>query len=158
MILSYLRYPIRESFHYGLETDPVLIRIARRSQAVFNLVTLMEPQMHDWDFNLAAARKFPKTLALRDTMNPLFEGVFNNMGFYLAPETARALNRPKPLTLGEACVILRPMELHAVLLNDNDIHQAPFFASRFMQFHLQEREVVGSLLHTQSVAHEVEAT
>lgn len=154
-MLSYLKYPIQRSFLYGVQVDPIMERIARRSQAVFNIIAVLDPQIHDWDLDYRHASVNLGAMAKREQFTPLFTGVFNNLGFHASLEGSKALGEKKMITLGDAALKLPPLTLHALMVNDPVLAKAPLFASRMFENHLTTQEVLGGLLRAHDALHEV---
>lgn len=154
-MLSYLKYPIQRSFLYGVQSDPVMERISRRSQAVFNIIAVLDPQIHDWDVEYRIAKLNRGTMERRAMFTPLFVGVFNNLGFHASMGGSAALGESAPITLGDAALKLPPLTLHALMLNDPQLATAPFFASRMVTMHLKMPDVLAGLVLAHDALHEV---
>jgi hypothetical protein len=140
---------------YGVKSDPIMMRIARRSQAAFNIVTVMEPQMHDWDLTYEGASRNRGAMQQRKNFDPLFIAVFNNLGYFVSMDGSRAVGEESMITLGDAALKYEPLILHAIMLNDPGIAAAPMFASQVLVRHLMMPDIATGLLVSQNAMHRV---
>jgi hypothetical protein len=154
-VLSYLSYPIERSFMYGVESDVIMQRLARRSQAAFNIIAVMEPQLHDWDLTYEAALQNVGAMRQRKNFAPLFLAVFQNLGFFVSMDGSKLVGEDNMITLGDAAIRHPPHILHALMLNDPGIAAAPMFVSQAFSRHLRTQEVVAGLAAATSALHEV---
>lgn len=140
---------------YGVPSDPIMQRIARRSQSAFNIITVMEPQLHDWDLDYAHALQNEGAMRQRKNFDPLFLAVFQNLGFFVSMDGSRALGEGNIITLGDAALKYPPMALHALMLNDPGLASAPIFVSQAFARHLMTPEVTQGVRVSQASAHHV---
>lgn len=154
-MLSYLKYPIQRSFMYGVQSDSTMQRIARRSQAAFNIITVMEPQLHDWDLDYAHAQRNEGAMRMRKSFDPLFLGVFQNLGYFVSMDGSKALGEDNMITLGDAALKYEPIILHALMVNDGGLAAAPIFWSNAFGMHLASPEIREGVKITQAVTHHV---
>lgn len=123
--LNYLPYPIRENGHFGIAYDAARdfeVYLARTSQAVFNILALLDPGKLERRFPARAILANAHLRALRESADSTFRRIYRDLPCFAT--------KGQPLfTIGDAALYLPPNALHDILLKSEAVQEAPFLGS-----------------------------
>lgn len=123
--MNYLGYPISENFHYGDPSSNAVVRMARRSQACFNILALLDANVAPSQFDVRRFIHDAHLMRKRHRFDTLFEMIFESLGY----------SDRSGLTLQELSLMRSPDVLRQQMLYSESLHASPLLCAS-MRKHL----------------------
>lgn len=122
-VQNYLRFPIQECGFYGDATDyeiGVLRYLMLTSQAVFNVLAIVDPRMHEMQMSAEAARQHPVLRNYREqVIGAIVPKVYRTLQLEVQPG----------LTLENAVLKLKPECIRPMMRRSPDMRKSALFAN-----------------------------